>query len=61
MTEESTRRSTRKPASPAQMLFAEKIAQEKGIVVPDETKASAAAMSARIESNQGTERGKRSR
>ena len=50
-----------KPASPAQMLFAEKIAQEKGIVIPDETKASAAAMSAWIESNQGTGRGKRSR
>ena len=50
-----------KPASPAQMLFAEKIAQEKGIVIPDKTKASAAAMSAWIESNQGTERGKRSR
>ena len=50
-----------KPASPAQMLFAEKIAQEKGIVIPDETKASAAAMSAWIESNRGTERGKRSR
>jgi DNA topoisomerase-3 len=43
------------------MLFAERIAQEKGIVIPDETKASAAAMSAWIESNQGTERGKRSR
>ncbi|MCH9052777.1 MAG: DNA topoisomerase III [Proteobacteria bacterium] len=50
-----------KPASPAQMLFAEKIAQEKGIVIPDETKASAAAMSAWIESNQGTGRGKGSR
>ena len=50
-----------KPVSPAQMLFAEKIAQEKGIVIPDETKASAAAMFSWIESNQGTERGKRSR
>ncbi len=28
-----------RPASPAQMLFAEKIAQEKGIVIPDEAKA----------------------
>ncbi len=43
------------------MSFAEKIAQEKGVVIPDETKASAAAMSAWIESNQGAERGKRSR
>ncbi len=50
-----------KPASPAQMLFAEKIAQEKGIVIPDETKGSAAAMSAWIDSKQGAARGKRSR
>jgi DNA topoisomerase-3 len=50
-----------KPASSAQMLFAEKIAREKGIVIPDETKASAAAMSAWIESNLGTARGKCSR
>jgi DNA topoisomerase-3 len=50
-----------KPASPAQMLFAEKIAQDKGIVIPDAAKASSAAMSGWIESNQGTGRGKRSR
>ena len=50
-----------KPASPAQMSFAEKIAQEKGIAIPDETKASATAMSAWIESNQGTGRGRCSR
>ena len=49
-----------KPASPAQMLFAEKIAPEKGIVVPDDAKGSTAAMSAWIESNKGTERKKRS-
>ncbi len=42
------------------MLFAERIAREKGIVIPDETKVSAAAMFAWIESNQGTERDKRS-
>jgi DNA topoisomerase-3 len=48
-----------KPASAAQMLFAEKIAQEKGIVIPDEAKASSAAMSAWIDSNQGKKRGKR--
>jgi hypothetical protein len=40
------------------MLFAEKIAQEKGIVIPDAAKASSAAMSGWIESNRG---GKRSR
>jgi DNA topoisomerase III len=50
-----------KPASPAQILFAEKIAQEKGIVIPEATKASSAAMSAWIASNRGTERGKPSR
>jgi DNA topoisomerase III len=47
-----------KPASPAQMLFAEKIAQTKGIVIPDEAKASSAALSAWIDSNQGKRRGK---
>jgi DNA topoisomerase-3 len=47
-----------KPASPAQMLFAEKIARERGIVILDETKASSAAMSAWIEAHLSTERGK---
>jgi DNA topoisomerase-3 len=47
-----------KPASPAQMLFAEKIARERGIVIPDETKASSATVSAWIASNLSTERGK---
>src|SRR6202521_3157106 len=47
-----------KPASPAQMLFAEKIARERGIVIPDETKANSAAMSAWIKSHLSTERGK---
>jgi DNA topoisomerase-3 len=47
-----------KPPSPAQMSFAEKIARKKGIVIPDETKASSAAVSAWIASNLGTERGK---
>jgi DNA topoisomerase III len=41
-----------KTASPAQVLFAEKIAQENGVVIPDEAKASSAAMSAWIEWNQ---------
>jgi DNA topoisomerase III len=40
------------------MSFAEKIAREKGIVVPDETKTSSAALSAWIASNLGTERAK---
>ena len=42
-----------RPASPAQMLFAEKIAQNKGIIIPDEAKSSSTAMSAWIESNKG--------
>ncbi len=48
-----------KPASPAQLSFAEKIAQEKGIVIPEDTKASSVAMSAWIDSNRGKRRGKR--
>jgi len=47
-----------KPASPAQMSLAEKIARERGIVIPDETKANSAAMSAWIKSHLSTERGK---
>ncbi len=47
-----------KPVSPAQMLFAEKIARAKGIVISDETKASSAAMSAWIGSQLSTERAK---
>ena len=48
-----------KLATPAQISFAEKIAQEKDIAIPDEAKASAAAMSAWIDSNKNTKRGKR--
>ena len=47
-----------KPASAAQMLLAEKIARERGIVIPDETKANSAAISEWIKSHLGTERGK---
>ena len=50
-----------RPASPAQLLYAKKIAQGKGIVIPDEAKANSAAMSAWIDSNRGTKRRKRSR
>jgi len=50
-----------KTASPAQMLFAEKIAQAKGLVLPDETKASSSVMSAWIESNQIAKPSKRPR
>jgi DNA topoisomerase-3 len=47
--------------SPAQVLFAEKIAQEKGIVMPDRATASSTGMSAWIDSNQSAkpEKGRR--
>jgi DNA topoisomerase-3 len=50
-----------KPASPAQLLYAEKIAQGKRIIIPDEVKANSAAMSAWIDLNRGTKRRKPSR
>ena len=50
-----------KPVSPAQMLYAKKIAQGKGVVIPEEAKANAAAMSAWIDSNRVTKRNKRGR
>lgn len=50
-----------KPVSPAQLLFAKKIAQGKGVVIPDEAKASPATMSAWIDSNRGTKRRRRGR
>jgi DNA topoisomerase-3 len=50
-----------KLVSPAQMLYAKKIAQGKGIVIPEEAKANSAAMSAWIDSNRGAKRRRRSR
>jgi DNA topoisomerase III len=50
-----------KPASPAQLLYAKRIAQGKGVVIPDEAKANSAAMSAWIDLNRGTKRINRSR
>ena len=47
-----------KPASPGRILSAEKIEPEKDVVIPGEAKASTAAMSTRIESNQSTKPGK---
>jgi DNA topoisomerase III len=45
-----------KPASPAQLLYARKIAQGKGLVIPEEAKASSAAMSAWIDLNRSAKR-----
>ena len=50
-----------KPVSPAQMLYANKIAQGKGVVIPDEAKASSAGMSAWIDSNRDSKRRRRGR
>ena len=50
-----------KPVSPAQLLYAKKIAQGKGLIIPDEAKASSAAMSAWIDSKRGTKRHRRGR
>ena len=48
-----------KTVSPAQLLYAKKIAQGKGLVIPDEAKTSSAAMSAWIDSNRGRRRGRK--
>src|SRR5438552_457426 len=48
-----------KPVSPAQLLYAKKIAQGKGLIIPDEAKTNSATMSAWIDSNRGTMRRKR--
>jgi hypothetical protein len=45
-----------KPVSPTQMLYAKKIALGKGVVIPDEAKANAAAISTWIDSNRLTKR-----
>ena len=50
-----------KPVSPAQLLYAKKIAHGKGLVIPDEAKASSAAMSSWINSNRDTKRRRRGR
>jgi DNA topoisomerase-3 len=50
-----------KLVSPAQLFYAKKIAQGKGLVIPDEAKASLAAMSAWIDSNRDTKRRRRGR
>jgi DNA topoisomerase-3 len=58
---ETTGKLEPKPVSPAQMLYAKKIAQGKGLIIPDEAKVNSAAMSAWIDSNRGTKRRERGR
>src|SRR5260370_33161458 len=48
-----------KPVSLAQLLYATKIAQGKGLVIPAEPEAGSAAMSAWIDANRGTKRRRR--
>jgi DNA topoisomerase III len=50
-----------KPVSSAQLLHAKRIAQGKGLIIPNEAKASWATISAWIDSNRSTKRRKRSR
>ena len=58
---ETTGKLEAKSVSPAQLLYATKIAQRKGLIIPDEAKANSAAMSAWIDSNRGTKRRTRGR
>jgi DNA topoisomerase III len=48
-----------KPVSPAQLLYAKKIAQGKGLIIPDEAKTNSATMSTWIDSNRGKTRRRR--
>jgi DNA topoisomerase III len=50
-----------KPVTPAQLLYANKIAHGKGVVIPEEAKANSAAMSAWIDSNRSAKRRRRGR
>ena len=50
-----------KPVSPAQLLYAKKIAQRKGLIIPDDAKTNSAAISAWIDSNRDKVRRKRGR
>jgi DNA topoisomerase-3 len=50
-----------KPVSPAQMLYAKKIAQGRGLIIPDDAKTNSATMSAWIDSNRDIGRRKRRR
>jgi DNA topoisomerase III len=50
-----------KPVSPAQLLYAKKLAQGKGLIIPDDARTNSAAMSAWIDSNRGKKRRKLNR
>src|SRR6202040_3849058 len=50
-----------KPVSPAQLLYAKKLAQGKGLIIPDDARSNSAAMSAWIDMNRSKKRRKPSR
>jgi DNA topoisomerase III len=56
---ETPRKLDSKPVSPAQLLYAKKIALGKGVVIPEDAKANSAAMSAWIDSNRSAKRRRR--
>jgi DNA topoisomerase-3 len=58
---EATGKLEPKSVSPAQLLYATKIALAKGVVIPDEAKANSAAMAAWIDSKKGSKRRKSGR
>jgi DNA topoisomerase-3 len=47
-----------KPVSPAQLLYAKKLAQGKGLIIPDDARTNSAAMSAWIDANRDKKRGR---
>src|SRR5580704_6611084 len=47
-----------KPVSPAQLLYAKKLAQGKGLIIPDDARRNSAAMSAWIDANRNKRRRK---
>ena len=58
---ETTGKLDPKPVSPAQLLYAKKLAQGKGLIIPDDARANSAAMSAWIDTNRDEKRRKSGR
>jgi DNA topoisomerase-3 len=58
---ETTGKLDPKPVSPAQLLYAKKLAQGKGLIIPDDVRTNSAAISAWIDANRGKKRRKNGR
>jgi DNA topoisomerase-3 len=58
---ETTGKLDPKPVSPAQLLYAKKLAQGKGLIIPDDARTNSVVMSAWIDANRGKKRRKLSR